>query len=82
MALKDKIKDKINENVNTAKVVWKNFLEFTDATCLAVVSGYAIYEALHHKGDFWYMALILAASIIAVQAFVLFVRHLNKPGTK
>lgn len=57
--------------------VVKNLCEFVDAACLAGVSGYAITEALKHHGKFWYELLLFAGLVIALQAFVLLVRHFN-----
>lgn len=59
------------------KTTWKNFAEFADAAALASVSGYAIFQAIHNKG-YWYKALFFAGALIALQAFVLLVKHFNK----
>jgi hypothetical protein len=62
---------------SAAKIICKNFAEFLDASCLTAVSTYAIYESLRHKG--WlYGVLLFAGLVIALQAFVLLVRHFNK----
>lgn len=73
-------KQQISTNIKTTKVVWNNATEFIDAACLAGVSAYAIYESLqqNHK-SFWYRTLLLAGCLIAIQAFVLLVKHFNKP---
>jgi hypothetical protein len=78
-----KTKALVKENVETTKVVLKNLGEFTDAVCLTAVSGYAIYEALqkNHR-TFAYKLLLVAGCVIALQAFVLLVRHFNKPEAK
>jgi len=73
------IKDTAIKDFNTAKVIWKNFIELMDAVCLTAVSGYSIYEALRHT-QLWYKALLFAGVVIALQAFVLLVKHFNKPG--
>lgn len=75
-----KLKTWFGKNWTTTKVVLKNVSEFVDAAALAAVSGYAIYEALqsNHK-SFWYKALLIAGVLIALQAFVLLVKHFNKP---
>lgn len=62
----------------TAKTVLKNLSEFLDAAALAAVSGYSIDEALKHQ-TFWYKVLLVAGVLIALQAFVLLVKHFNKP---
>lgn len=67
----------------TARTVTKNVCEFLDALALTAVSGYSIYEALqpNHK-SFWYKGLLIAGVLIALQAFVLLVKHFNKPDPK
>lgn len=70
------MKDKILSNVTTTKTVLKNVSEFVDAACLSAVSGFAVSEGLKHTG-FWYKALLFAGVVIALQAFVLLVRHFN-----
>lgn len=71
------VKDKIKQDVATTKTVVKNVAEFVDAVALTAVSVYSIFEGLHHK-TFWYRALLVAGVLIALQAFVLLVRHFNK----
>jgi len=75
-----KIKDNLDYYGSTIKTVSKNVAEFCDAAALSAVSGYSIYEALQpaHK-SFWYKALLVAGVLIALQAFVLLVKHFNKP---
>jgi hypothetical protein len=73
-----KVKDNLNNYGTTIKTVCKNVAEFADGLALAAVSGYAIYEALKHT-SYWYKALLVAGVLIALQAFVLLVRHFNKP---
>lgn len=75
------IKNWFVTNWNTTKVVAKNVAEFTDAAALTAVSGYSIYEALKHS-SVWYRGLLVAGVLIALQAFVLLVRHFNKPVSK
>lgn len=75
------IKQPIKNHISTTRTVTKNFCEFLDAACLAGVSGFAIYQALDQKG-FWYKALLFAGLVIALQAFLLLVRHFNHPVTK
>ena len=72
----------LKSNWQSAKVVTKNFLEFTDAACLAAVSGWAIHSALRAGAEGWYMLLLVAGCVIALQAAVLLVRHFNKPGVQ
>lgn len=74
-----KTKQWFGSNWTTTKIVWSNLCEFVDAACLASVSGFGIYTALQHKHEFWYDALLFAGLVIALQAFVLLVRHFNKP---
>lgn len=71
-----KVAQTIKDNIVTTKTVLKNVGEFVDASCLAAVSGFAITEALRHSG-FWYKALLFAGVVIALQAFILLVRHFN-----
>lgn len=75
------VKDSLVKSLSTVKVIWKNFVEFLDAVCLATVSGYAIYMSLNDKGmrKLWAYALLTAGVVIALQAFLLLVRHFNKP---
>lgn len=75
------IKDIAVKDINTAKVIWRNFVELLDASCLTVVSAYAIYEALKHN-QWTYKGLLFAGVVIALQAFVLLIRHFNKPVVK
>jgi hypothetical protein len=79
MKLIDHTKANVKKNWSTTCVVFKNFVEIVDAACLAGVSGYAIYVELHntHK-HVWDYALLYAGLAIALQAFILFVRALNK----
>lgn len=72
------LKNKVISEVNTVKTVWHNFLELLDAICLTAVSSYAIYESVRHATQLWYKALMVAGLMIALQAFVLLLRHLNK----
>lgn len=76
-----KIKDNLDYYGSSIKTVTKNVCEFADAAALAGVSGYSIYEALQpaHK-TFWYRALLVAGVLIALQAFVLLVKHFNRPA--
>jgi hypothetical protein len=71
------MKNKILTNVTTTKTVLKNVSEFVDAACLAAVSGFAIFTALKHLDSNWYKALLFAGVVIALQAFVLLVKHFN-----
>lgn len=64
-----------------AQVVGKNAFEFVDAACLSVVSGYAMYQGWHNATWFGWI-LRFAGAAIALQAFVLLVRHFNKPEPK
>lgn len=77
-----KIKDWFTRNWKTTKIVVTNAIEFLDAACLAGVSGYAIYSALTHQRNIWYKLLLFAGMVIALQAFVLLVKHFNKPVGK
>lgn len=76
-----KIKNWFIRNWKTTKIVVTNALEFLDAACLAGVSGFAIYSALT-KHTIWYKVLLFAGCVIALQAFVLLVKHFNKPVGK
>lgn len=67
----------IKQNAAAIRNVVKNLCEFVDAACLAGVSGYSIIEALKHKGEFRYEVLLFAGLVIALQAFVLLVKHFN-----
>lgn len=74
------IKENLDYYGSSVKTVLKNVCEFTEASALSVVSGYAIYQALHLMShSFWYKGLLLAGVIIALMAFVLLVRHFNRP---
>lgn len=74
------IKENIEYYGKTTKTVSKNVAEFADAAALAAVSGYSVYEALQPSNkSFWYRALLVAGVLIALQAFVLLVRHFNRP---
>lgn len=77
------IKSFASSNYTAAVVIVKNVFELADAVALTAVSGYAIYQALAnlHK-SFWYYGLLFAGVLIALQAFVLLVRHFNKQPTK
>lgn len=77
----EKVKNWLKTNWKTTKTVWSNLTEFVDAVCLGSVSGFSIYTALHQKG-FWYKLLLFAGLVIALQAFVLLVRHFNKTPAK
>lgn len=79
MRLINTTKANVKKNWDTTSTVFKNFVEIVDAACLAGVSGYAIYVELHnpHK-HLWGYALLYAGLAIALQAFILFVRALNK----
>lgn len=70
----------IQDNIVTTKTVLKNVIEFVDASCLAAVSGFAIFIALKHLQGNWYKALLFAGVVIALQAFILLVRHFNHPN--
>lgn len=70
----------IKQNWSATKVVTKNIAEFVDATCLAIVSGFAIYQAHFgnlHLSKVYSDVLMFAGLVIALQAFVLLVRHFN-----
>jgi hypothetical protein len=66
------IKAEVIKDFNATKTVWKNFVELLDASCLSVVSVYAIYEALQHSHEWQFKGLLLAGVVIALQAFILF----------
>ena len=70
---------KVKKGAETANTILKNFAEMVDAACLAGVSGYAIYTEVHtqHK-SFWGWLLLYAGLAIALQAFILFIKALNK----
>jgi hypothetical protein len=72
-----KTKEALVKDWSSLKTITKNVFEFTDGICLASVSGFSIYEALNHR-SMWYKALLFAGLVIALQAFVLLVRHFNK----
>lgn len=76
-----KIKETVKSNVYTTKVIVHNAVEFLDAACLGIVSGFAIYQALHDKSlhQIWAKVLLFAGLVIALQAALLFIRHLNNP---
>lgn len=76
-----KIKNWFTQNWKITRTVTTNAVEFLDAACLAGVSGYAIYSALT-KQTIWYKLLLFAGMVIALQAFVLLVKHFNKPVGK
>lgn len=74
------IKQLVKANWSATTVVAKNLAEFVDAACLAIVSGFAIYQAHFnklHMGRFYGYVLLFAGLVIALQAFVLLVRHFN-----
>lgn len=71
-----KLEKTLKQNATSIKNVVSNLCEFVDGVCLATVSGYSIYTALKHS-DFWYRVLLFAGLVIALQAFVLLVRHFN-----
>lgn len=74
----DTTKQSVKQNWSATKLVTKNVAEFVDAACLAIVSGFAIYQARY--GDLkkaWADVLLFAGLVIALQAFVLLVRHFN-----
>jgi hypothetical protein len=71
------MRDFITNNWQTTTKVCRNAAEFIDALALSACAGYAIYESLHHHG-LWYFGLKVAGLLIALQAFVLLVRHFNK----
>jgi hypothetical protein len=75
-----KIKDNLDYYGKSIKTVSKNVAEFCDAAALAGVSGYSIYESIKPEhSTFWYRGLLVGAVLIALQAFVLLVKHFNKP---
>jgi uncharacterized membrane protein YraQ (UPF0718 family) len=78
------IEGKVTNSVVTVQTVWKNFVEFLDGACLAVVSGFAIYESLTNHGfkKIWAYGLLFAGVVIALQATVLLAKHFNKPVGK
>lgn len=80
--MKYKVADKVSTHIDTLRTVSKNVAEFVDATCLAVVSGFAIYQARYNRNlkSLWASVLLFAGLVIALQAFVLLVRHFNKKG--
>lgn len=69
----------LKERLEEGKTIWHNLLEILDATFLAIVSGFAIYTYVHdHDHNLWDFSLGLAGVGIAFQAFLMFVKHLNK----
>lgn len=61
------------------KRVCNNVAEFLDACFLATVSGYAIYVFVHTADKtLWDWALGLSGVAIALQAFLLLVKHFNR----
>lgn len=75
-----KVKESVKSNVNTTRVVVKNFVEFLDAACLTIVAAFTLYQA-RTNGDLktvYSWILTFASVVIALQAFVLLVRHFNK----
>lgn len=74
----DKFKNTVSEFIATTKNIWANASEFVNASCLAAVSGYAGYQALHNLQDNWYKALLFASIVIALEALTLYVRHFNR----
>ena len=75
-------RQKVQENWTVTKTVFHNLVEFTDAACLGITSGFAIYQARTNTGlkHLWANVLLFAGLVIALQAFVLLVRHFNKPN--
>ena len=73
----ENLKKKAADNITAIKTVSKNVFEFADATALSAVSGFSIYQSLHHT-SVWYKALLVAGVLIALQAAILLVRHFNK----
>lgn len=74
------VKSVVSDNWTNTKIVAKNAFEFVDAACLGIVSGFAIYQGYNNDTlpRLWAKVLIFAGVLIAVQAFVLLVRHFNK----
>lgn len=76
----DTTKLTVSKNWTSTKVICANVAEFVDAACLAIVSGFAIYQARYgNLKKAWADVLLFAGLVIALQAFVLLVRHFNKP---
>lgn len=76
------LKTLIKSNWSAATIVVKNLAEFVDAACLATVSGFAIYQVHFnkvHMSRFYGYVLLFAGFVIALQAFVLLVKHFNQP---
>lgn len=74
----DNAKSTVKQNLETTKTVWNNFVELLEAACLGGVSGFAIYYELHRDRNFWDQVLLFAGLLIALRAFTLFVKALNK----
>lgn len=71
------MKEKIYMAGQTGSRVGKNVYEFLEASCLAAVSGYAIYKSLDRS--VWYEWVLLFAGIfIVLRAFQLYWRHFSK----
>jgi len=78
MKIFETTKTTVKQNWSATKVVTKNVSEFVDAACLAIVSGFAIYQARYSDlKKLWADILLFAGLVIALQAFVLLVRHFN-----
>lgn len=75
------MKDKIKKQADTTKTVVANAAEFLDATAFGVVAGWAIYSGLKNEGN-WYKVLLAFGVLVALQAFRLLVKHLNKVPAK
>lgn len=75
----EKVKSSVKQNYDQARLITRNVAEFVDAVCLTIVSGFAIYTYVHtvHR-TLWDFALGFAGVAIALQAFVLLVKHFNK----
>lgn len=75
-------KKTVTANIGSIKTVATNLAEFVDAACLAIVSGFAIYQAHFGKlglTKLWSDVLLFAGLVIALQAFILLVKHFNHP---
>ena len=74
-------RNQVKDNWQSTKTVTKNVAEFVDATCLGIVSGFAIYTAQRTtERNLWEWVLLFSGVAIAFQAFLLLVKHFKKEG--
>lgn len=75
-----KFKQAIGSTKTNGERILANLWDLTEASCLMLIAGFALYQAHTNAGLNYIFAKVLfvAAIVIALRSAQLFIKHLNK----